>query len=483
MIRHPIITVVLVSILVRLALIILVSSGVLGGFALDDATYLRIADIFAAGQYSLLNEYDFQLWNQTWTFLWPLKTLFEVTGPDRIVGQLYVASWGTAAAAFTTAIALRRFPVLVSIFAGGVVALLPSQVLWSSLTLKDPAVWAVLTALGLLVALANRSEPRSLPFFIVGIVILLLAMAHLRDHTLVIAAWSVPVAFYFGRSDTRLWRIAAGVVLVVAIPMTVGLGPGGIRLLIDSNLAEQRLLNAQGARSAYVEQQAEDVFEAMDTDAESAQDLRATRAAIAALSAQIEEINTRAEGESDGGPGEQGEPVVDHELEELQERVEELQEQEATLAEAAPEEPETAGGTLDVEDTVGANISHLPRGLSVMLFEPVPWRDPTSSNMNLARWEMVLWYPLLALAAIGLFNSRKYLDALAFPILAGGGMLFVYSLAEGNIGTAFRHRGEFVWTIALLAACGGWHLYEQRRIRSTPGVRAEREKLSTVRAG
>jgi hypothetical protein len=67
----------------------------------------------------------------------------------------------------------------------------------------------------------------------------------------------------------------------------------------------------------------------------------------------------------------------------------------------------------------------------------------------------------LLLAAVGLFGARKYLHALAFPILAGGGMLIAYALSEGNIGTAYRHRGESVWAIVLLAGLGAQMTHER----------------------
>ena len=106
-----------------------------------------------------------------------------------------------------------------------------------------------------------------------------------------------------------------------------------------------------------------------------------------------------------------------------------------------------------------------------MLFEPVPWRESTSSNVSLARWEMLLWYPLLLLAAVGARFSRRHLAELAFPLLAGLGMLLVYALTEGNIGTAYRHRGEFVWVVALLAALGAQELTNSyRRNRQHDGA-------------
>ena len=44
---------------------------------------------------------------------------------------------------------------------------------------------------------------------------------------------------------------------------------------------------------------------------------------------------------------------------------------------------------------------------------------------------------------------------LAFPVLAGAATLAMYGLTEGNLGTAYRHRGEFVWVVALLDARTG----------------------------
>ena len=52
---------------------------------------------------------------------------------------------------------------------------------------------------------------------------------------------------------------------------------------------------------------------------------------------------------------------------------------------------------------------------------------------------------------------------LAFPVLASMGSLLVYASVEGNLGTAFRHRGELVWGVALLAALGAQTISGRRR--------------------
>ena len=74
--------------------------------------------------------------------------------------------------------------------------------------------------------------------------------------------------------------------------------------------------------------------------------------------------------------------------------------------------------------------------------------------MRLARIEALVWYPLVALALFGLAGAWRMRRALAFPVLCGGGVLAMYGLTEGNLGTAFRHRGELVWVTLLLATVG-----------------------------
>jgi hypothetical protein len=43
---------------------------------------------------------------------------------------------------------------------------------------------------------------------------------------------------------------------------------------------------------------------------------------------------------------------------------------------------------------------------------------------------------------------------MVFPVIVATGIVIQYALSEGNVGTAYRHRGEFVWVVALLAALG-----------------------------
>lgn len=98
-----------------------------------------------------------------------------------------------------------------------------------------------------------------------------------------------------------------------------------------------------------------------------------------------------------------------------------------------------------------------------MLFEPVPWTFEGTTTMKLARLEMVLWYPVLVLAIVGLWRWKRFARITVFPVMFGAGSLLVYGLAEGNLGTAFRHRGEFIWVVILLAVIGAFVVAERRR--------------------
>lgn len=436
---HPVAAVAVVALLARLALITYLQSRP-GTFAQDDSTYRMLAEARADGDLSTWSAYEFQLWQATLTFLWPLSKLFQIFGPSQLVGQLFVAAWGIAVPTMVTILALRFLYAGIALGVGVVLAVLPSQALWSSLILKDPLVWASLALIALACALASSSPPRRLWMWLSIVGIGLLSLAYLRDHTLVVAGIAVLLAAFFGRTDTRAIRTIASAGLMLAVPFASGLGPGGFSLIADPDLASRRLANAQGARSAYIsshpESEATPPIVASD-------ELENIKALVASIQQELADLNAQKEGTQD--------PQA---IARLEREIERKEMELAELEGKSKAGPPTSDAAPPIDDTPAANLANLPRGLSVMLLEPLPWRDPTSANMNLARWENLIWYPLLLLAAVGLWPSRKHLSVMAFPLFAGGGMLLVYALAEGNIGTAFRHRGEFVWVVALLAGVG-----------------------------
>ncbi len=127
---------------------------------------------------------------------------------------------------------------------------------------------------------------------------------------------------------------------------------------------------------------------------------------------------------------------------------------------------------------VGGVIRHLPCGLPAAVLRPYPWESGGSLGLNLARVEALAWYPLLALSLFGLTKAWPVRRTLAFPVLASVGSLLVYASVEGNLGTAYRHRGELVWGVALLAALGAQTLAS--RHDRTEGFPSELEHAGTL---
>ena len=101
-----------------------------------------------------------------------------------------------------------------------------------------------------------------------------------------------------------------------------------------------------------------------------------------------------------------------------------------------------------------------------MLLDPLPYQLHRSPNLKFAFAEHLLWYPLLLLAALGIWRYRRRLSTdLAYTLLVTGGLAVMWGFVEGNFGTAYRHRGELVWGIAVFAGLGLEAVRESLRCR------------------
>lgn len=483
--RHPVATIFIVALVIRLIAVGIVNLFPGGYFVLDDSTYTGMAEAVANQRLDQWDFYTHELYRSTFVFVFPIALLFDVFGRVEWIAQVYVALLGSLTAALVAAVALRFTSRGWAATAGLIIAFLPSQIIWSSLILKDAAVWAVLAALCLAIVVANGSERTRLLGLGLLIAGLLVALAHLRDHTMVVASWSLVGAAFFGRSGWRSHRVAGAVLIAVAIPWVIGTGPAGMTLVADAgSLQERRIKNAENAQSAFVaaaEEEQEDPLREAVLQQEVASKkglLEVLERQVATLEAKFEkarDAKAQPPGDEPAGDGEAKTGEEASRPEELAAKVQKAREKKRRVerslrnteqrlvavdgepGKAGPPPSDEVGGSLE------ADVRHLPKGVSVMLFAPYPWQETTSQTMRMAQLEMLIWYPLLVLAAIGLWRARKNLQALVFPILVAGGMLVVYGLAEGNIGTAYRHRGEITWTIVLLAVLGLHYLSERRR--------------------
>lgn len=456
---HPVIVVFAVAVIARICLALLVNSLFGGALISDDShNYSVMAEAHATGATHTWDAFTHRLFRDTATLLLPISLLYKIMGPVLIAGQLYVALLGAAAAALTARLAHEILSPRWALTAGLAVALLPSQVYWSSQILKDPPVWAISAGLALVVAFARDTDVRRLVLCGVGAIVLLTLMGFLRLHTLVVLSWALMLSGWLGDKQFRLPRGAGAICIGIAIPWLFGLGPAGWHLITEpTNLAERRYLNAQGAETAIVPTNVaapEEETERVEVEEQLERLKERANEADAELDERVEGVRQQLD------PGERRRVnrilvAQNHRLEELRRDIHQL------LERLAPPTVEEVAAAQD------PNLVHLPKGLFVMLFEPTPMRGGNDKTIALARTETLVWYPMLLLALVGLPSGLRKLRTLAFPLLVGGALLLIYALAEGNIGTAYRHRGEFVWIVAILATLGLWQLYDglRRRIR------------------
>ena len=370
---HPALFVLIVALVIRVAAIVLGRLVLSDQFlAIDDDTYFLMATQIADGSSVDWNADVRALSRSAATFVMPLTAIVYVFGEARWPADMFVGFVGAATAATTTLLGVRLASRRVGITAGLAVALLPSQVAWSSTTLKDPLVWLLEVVVVVAVVVAITEERRwALPLAVAAGA--MFALCFTRLHSAVVLGWALVVA---GAWLSRRWGwqpVLLALVLSIVVPSLAGAGYGGWRLVFDAPApSTQRLLAAEGAESA--------IGEAADT-----------------------------EGVAPSGEG--------------------------------------ARSWI-------TELAHLPRGYAVTFLEPYPWERRTDARFLLAKFDTLLFYPLLALACVGAWASITRVSLASIVVAVVAALATVFALFEGNLGTAFRHRGELVWGVALLAAIG-----------------------------
>jgi hypothetical protein len=335
----------------------------------------------------------------------PLVLLFHAFGATRLTGQLFVVAVGAAVAGLTVVAGLRFLPRPYALLAGLVVALTPSQALFSSVVLREAHVWLGLVIVGCGAILAASTDRRRLATGLGVAAGGALLVAFLRDQTALAACWALVLAMMLAPRERWAMRVAAALAIAVIVPWVGGAGVGGWRLTSETatELAQTRAKLAVGAKSAFVDP--------------------------------------------------------------------------ATPAESAAAPPENG---------IGDNVARLPGGLVDVAIRPFPWESTDGISLLLARIENLEWYMLYGLAAVGIAVSvrrRRHRLALQFPVLLMGMLVGIAALTQGNLGTAFRHRDQMLWALALCAAAGVRWLVCDSRWARRPGACEEPAAAPQAQAG
>ena len=196
MTSHPVLSSFLVALGVRV--VVAISTGFLheGTLIGDEGQYLILASMASEGK--LTSEfwadpgveigYGQSLFAATRTFMWPVTGLFWLLGPSRIVAQLFVATFGAVTAACAACLASRFLRKEFALGAGLIVAFFPSQILWSSVVLRESLIWAGLAAIAVTVDYSQRSRSDLRTVFLTVLLgLLFVATVWLREQSALIA--------------------------------------------------------------------------------------------------------------------------------------------------------------------------------------------------------------------------------------------------------------------------------------------------------
>lgn len=399
-----------VSFLLAFSVRLVVAAGItyFRGFLFpDEQGYIDLGRLAATGQLTIKVDGGSGegLFHEAASFMWPVTILFRIFGAHIVVAALWAALFGAVTAALTAYLVLRVLGPAWGAVGGIAVALFPSQVLWSSVVLRESMVWTALAGIAIGIALfscAKRWQALAGATLVTGVS--LLGLAYLRSWTFVAAAWATGLAVWLFRpAKPALARgLCAGLFLLV--PVLPGWGLAGTTYIRHNSgvLGYERTVLAEGAKSAFVHPKV-----VPKTSTGAATTVTTIPAAFAASEAL----------------------VVPHGL--------------------------------------ANDLKALPTGLVAFTLRPFPWQHGDGLSYDFAALEEIAYYPLYLLAILGLAAYRRRREVIAFPLLVIVFVTGIASVAEGNLGSAFRHRDQILWAVVFLATLGAHDIYKRWHLRRT----------------
>ncbi|MEC9000203.1 MAG: hypothetical protein VYC56_07985 [Actinomycetota bacterium] len=443
---RPVLAVGLVAVVARAATAAVLNLMASMAFAPDAVQYLAIAEAASSGWLdSLWQGYGASLYGSTRFFSAQIAVLFEFVGPYRAIGQSVAVLYGVVTAVAVTSVALRVVRPAFALGAGLLVAILPSQVLWSSVVLRESAIWALLAVAAVLLERASgRVDRIRLALVGVGAACVYIHLLHLREQTAFLMLWAAVAALVLGvgRIGSRLFVVA--LVLVVA-PLAVDRTVGELGFLAQSmdRLGTVRTYMAMGAESAIAEPEPVDrepVYSVVDdgfsSDSVAATSVPPTTVSFGDSDGGVEAVDEGAAGSRTPSAGD----VLDRELNETERG------QKFVI--------DLEGRAVAVHNELSASLEAFPRGLVAVTLRPFPWEDSSTWKRTLAGLESSFWFSLYCLAALGCWARRRDFAPIAYPSILIGVLLASAAVTQGNLGTAFRHRGQLLWALAILSAAG-----------------------------
>jgi Dolichyl-phosphate-mannose-protein mannosyltransferase len=122
------------------------------------------------------------------------------------------------------------------------------------------------------------------------------------------------------------------------------------------------------------------------------------------------------------------------------------------------------GKDVDITTTEGA-ITVIPLGTVYLLLAPFPWQFSTL-RQSITLPEMIVWWLAFPLLILGMWYSIKHRLRQVSPIVIFTTMLtLVYSVFQGNVGTAYRQRSQLLVFYFIFVAVGAIIMKERAENR------------------
>ena len=132
------------------------------------------------------------------------------------------------------------------------------------------------------------------------------------------------------------------------------------------------------------------------------------------------------------------------------------------------------GKDVDIQTTEGA-LQVIPLGLMYLLFAPFPWQL-ASLRQLITLPEMLIWWVSFPLLVLGLWYAIKHRLREVSPIVMFTTMLtLVYSIFQGNVGTAYRQRSQLLVFYFIFVAVGAVMVKERREDRDRELQKAKKD--------
>lgn len=131
---------------------------------------------------------------------------------------------------------------------------------------------------------------------------------------------------------------------------------------------------------------------------------------------------------------------------------------------------------VDIGTTEGA-LAIIPTGIVYLLLAPFPWQFQTL-RQSITLPEMIVWWFCFPLLVLGMWYSIKHRLRQVAPIVIFTTMLtLVYSVFQGNVGTAYRQRSQLLVFYFIFVAVGAIIMKERAEERRLQAKLAKQELM------